>query len=234
MIYTAWPIAADVTARLVSAGVTPRASGQAAVDRAQSALDAVIAEVARVTRRQFVCDQAPVRRLFDGTGTAEEEIDELVEFVSAAALGYQSWPGFDLANIVAVHEQGLPCSRLIRGQGSVPAWPTEAALVPIPAVFPAGRRNIAVTARWGYAETIPADLWDAVLCGATLRLAREATLSQDASGGIIAEWQEGDERTRYAPDGAKALGWADAFDCAVARYKRSTGRRARNLHARMV
>ncbi|MDR3708744.1 MAG: hypothetical protein P4L33_10610 [Capsulimonadaceae bacterium] len=231
--YTNWPVVGDITAQLASVGVSLRLTNDAASARLQQISGDVTADVARRTCRQFVADPADTVRLFDGTGTAEIEIDEYVSFTSAQALGYQSYPGYPLANIVAVQEYGKPNTRLVRGQGSVPAYPTEAVLVPIPAIFPAGRQNIQVTATFGFAAAIPVDLWNAV-CGEIARRAgNEALFNPD--GGMVIEWQRGDGRERYAAGGLDALGWGAVYERKVkVDYKRPAGRRLRNLKPKMI
>jgi len=117
---------------------------------------------------------------------------------------------------------------LIVARGSAPALTTSAAYLPYEWIFPAGRSNIGITAVWGFAATIPADLWEACACEEARRLAAEAVYTP------LMERKVGDEMERYKLDSAIATDWQAAYKTAIANYKRPTGRRLRNLRPRMI
>jgi hypothetical protein len=143
----------------------------------------------------------------------------------------QADPGYPLDNIVPVIEQNKPMTRLMRGVGSLPAFPVAAVYQPVPTIFPSGRRNIQVTAVYGFAETIPADLWQAVCGEIGRRLVSEAVYG--SSLGRI-ELKEGDIATTWGPSSTGSLDLAAQYKATVKIYTRPSGRRLRNLRARMI
>lgn len=228
----AWPTAADVEAVLADAGVTLRSS-----ERVQSVLDAVIAEVAQRTQRQFAPDTEDTTRYYNGSGTAQLEVDEILELTSVTVIGVQSDPGYTLADVQIVSQQERPQTLLVVGRGNLPAIGPTA----YPRFFPAGRLNIAVTGRYGYAETIPADLWEAVCGEAAARVANEAIFRP---GGRLQSYKDGEVDETYhlgvtatseaGLEPTVGLGWHRRFEAAIRRYKRPVGRKLRRLVAPMV
>jgi len=230
--YTSWPGQDDVSVKLSSVGVSLRVSGHEATARIQAAINAVLAEIGCGTLRQFIADTTSSVRYFDGTGTAARDVDELIELVGVEAIGLNADPGYPLANVITYVEQGKPITRIIRGQGGLPAFQVAAVYQPVPTIFPAGRRNIAVNALWGYGLTIPADLWEAAQAEIARRVGNEALFNPN--GGLVAEWTEGNERERYVAGGLDALGWARDFSRAIERYRRRPGRKMRGLRPPMT
>lgn len=224
--YTQWPTRADAVKRLKAAGLAVRAW-----DESQSVIDAIGTEVAQRTKRQFVADTQDTTRIYDGNGTAELEVDEMVSFTSAVVVGLQANPGYTLGDVLLVYEQNKPQTRLVVGRGSLPAYMTEAVQVPIPFYFPAGRQNIQITGMFGYAATIPFDLWEAANEEGAHRLAKEALF--DPKGRIVKN-QQGDVMKQYALNDADAIGWHERFEAKVKLYTRSSGKRLRNLRPRMI
>ena len=229
--YTQWPLPADVLERLDTVGVTLRPTGTALTDRLNTAIDQVTDEIAQRTQRQFVADASDTSRLYDGTGTPEQEIDEIVSLTSAAVVGLQAAPGYTLTNAVVIQELNKPQTRLLVSQGSAPALTSEGILVPYPAIFPAGRRNIQITGRFGYGAAIPKDLWNAVCSEIALRIGQESLFS---ATGRLTEWREGDESEQYALTEMEATLWHDWYERCVRRYARPSGRRLRVLKCRMA
>ncbi len=229
--YQNWPILRDVMAVLDSLGVTLTANGPELFLRVSQVTDQVTSEVARTTSRQFVADSADTVRSYDGTGTAELEIDEFISFTAAFAAGLQADPGYPLANIQPVIEQNKPMTRLVRGIGSLPAFPVAAVYQPVPTIFPAGRRNILVTATYGFAPSIPSDLWQAV-CGEIARRLVSETIFGSSLGRV--ELKEGDIATTWAASGTASLELASLYKATVKLYTRPSGRHLRNLRPRMI
>lgn len=230
--YTQWPTSVDVQQMLDSAGVTLRITASEADARTGRLMAAVEQDIARRTMRQFVADApAGTSRYFDGTGTAELEIDEFVAFTSATVIGIATAPGYGLVNVIPITEAGRPQTRLIMGQGSVPAWTTEGVVVPYAAVFPLGRSNIEIVAQFGYGATIPANLWEACAAEVAHRLTQEVLFRPV---GRIQEQQRADIRIQYKLSEAAATGWHQQFETACRQYRRATGRRLRNLTPRMI
>lgn len=244
--YSLWPTAADLESRLAAAGVTVRDGADL-----QGALDALVAEVERETRRQFVPDAEDTTRFFDGTGAAELWVDELVSLTEVRVLGYPDDLGTALPNVELVYRQGEPRDRIVVARHSTPAtggaygapgygWGLHGAAL-TPRAFPAGRQNIAVTGRFGYAETVPADLWRAVLGEAAARLTDEATFS---TRGRLVEYKDDEVSEKYALGttatsvdglrGSVSLGWSPQFAATVARYRRRRPKRAMHSAPRMI
>jgi hypothetical protein len=229
--YQRWPILSDVQAVLDSLGATLLVSGPELPERVQQITDQVTGQVARVTQRQFIPDTSATVRSYDGTGTAELEIDEFVSFTGAVAVGLQADPGFPLDNVLPVVEQNKPLTRLLRGVGSLPAFPVAAVYQPVPTIFPAGRQNIQVTATFGFGVSIPIDLWQAV-CGEIARRLVAESLFGSSLGRV--ELKEGDISTTWATSSTSALDLAVQYKASVKLYTRPSGRRLRNLRPRMI
>lgn len=237
--YGAWPLAADVQARLDAAGIVLRgasgdAGGGADTARIQAAMDEVAAEVGRRTLRQFVADplDSPTTRSYDGSGTARLEIDEFVELDGVSVVGLSGDAGFALTNVSAIVEQGKPVWALTRLVGGAGGFPAVGSVLPLGAVFPVGRQNIVVTARFGYAESIPADLWHHVCGEMARRVAVEAVYQ---AGGRLQTQKAGDEAQAFTLSDVDALGWQEPFERDMGRvYRRPAGRRLRGLRVGMV
>lgn len=227
--YTQWPILPDVQAVLVRAGISLR------FIHVQPLLDGVVREVEKRTLRQFVMDSSDTSRIYDGTGTAEQETDEILSLTGVTVIGYQSAPGYTLANVYIVNELHKPQTRLVCARGSLPALVGEGYIAPYPTQFPGGRQNIEVTGRFGYGAAIPEDLWESVAEEMAFRLAKEAIF---APGGRVMEDYRGDVKKRYTLTEPEVIGWHDRFEKRMTDprfgYKRPAGRRLRNLRARMI
>jgi len=222
--YTAWPVTDDVDAVLSNIGVTLRATGASATALQARVKVAVEAEIGRRTGRQFLADAADATRYFDGSGVQEQEVDEIVSLTSVTVIGPPSETIETLSNVIIAQGAGLPSTRLIRIRGSIPGLQTEY-------VFPAGRQNIAVAGKWGYASTIPADLWEAAASEQAFRLAKQVGWRPV---GRIKGRTIGDTRVEYANVEAEVTGLHEQFEAAVRGYTRPAGRRLRNLKPRMI
>lgn len=226
---TKWPSVSDVWGFLQSAGITPRVEQASA--RVESMISAVPAEVFRATQRQFVADTVDETRYYDGTGTADMEIDEVISITSIYFVGYQADPGYAATDYEIVVEQGRPQTQVVRSTGSVPAFGPAAVYSPLQRIFPAGRQNIAVTGRFGYAATVPADLWDAVCAEMAFRLTQEALFTQS---GRLSEYTEGQQKEKYELSSADFLRWHSEFLRMMKIYRRPAGRRLRNMAPKMI
>jgi hypothetical protein len=226
-VYAQWPTIDDVQDFLLRADITLRG------EPAQSVLDAVIYDVQRRTLRQFVADTHDTQRTYAGTGTAEQEIDEIIALTSVTVVGYQSAPGYTLGSVQVFQEQGKPQTRLITARGSLPGLVGEGYIAPYPTRFPTGRSNILVTGVFGYSCSIPPDLWNAVAGEMAFRLASEAMFSPQ---GRVLEDDRGDVRKKYREADPALIGWhADYMNktaACIGGYARPSGRRLRNLFPR--
>lgn len=225
--YAQWPTIDDVQNFLLRADITLRSN------LAQSVLDAVIYDVGRRTLRQFVADTHDTQRTYAGTGTAEQEVDEIVALTSVTVVGYQSAPGYTLGSVQVFQEQNKPQTRLITARGSLPGLVGEGYIAPYPTRFPTGRSNILVTGVFGYACSIPPDLWNAVAGEMAFRLASEAMFSPQ---GRVLEDDRGDVRKKFRAADPMMIGWHDDYNrktgACIGGYARPSGRRLRNLYPR--
>jgi len=83
------------------------------------------------------------------------------------------------------------------------------------------RRSIAVTGRFGFAETLPDDVWQCVLQKSAA--VTFAALRERASAGLV-EWKEADVSERYGENFLESSrrAWEEAFRRAAGRYRRVT------------
>lgn len=225
---TAWPTPAEVLEKIAAAAVTLSASFTTAY--IQGILDAVAQTVAIKTRRQFVAGSAGEIRYFHGSGTPEMEVDEFITVTLVRVLWLDAGgTGLTLSSAVALEENGLPNTRIVLARGSPPL--IYGTLVDH---FPEGRGNIEITGTWGYAATIPQDLWEAVRAEAAARLVDESLFR---ATGRLQAWHDDDVSETYQlPGGSGAdprpavwTGWHRGFTAALRDYRRPTGHRFRKL-----
>lgn len=234
--YTAWPTSQDVFDRLGAAGVTLRAD--ASTDRVDAVLAAVESELEVGCQRQFVADTAVSARYFDGSGTPLLEIDDYIpaSITAVALMGYSSIAA-SFSSWNELYDDGKPACVIALRRGTLP----QLGLVYLDR-FPQGSGNIKVTGKWGYAASIPAQVWEAVALEAAARLASEAlfqpgydSTTGEHSGRLSAWTDGGGVHEQYdLPDASKGLRWTAAFRACVALYKRPSGKRLRRLKAPMI
>lgn len=220
--YTKWPLGLDVQNRLESAGVTVRDKS-----RIQDVIKAVAQKVTHQTRRQFIADTVASARLYDGSGTVEMEIDEFVSLSSMQILGYVGVASaITVTSPVVCQDQTLPQTRVLLFSGTTPIY----AGIYIDK-WPEGYRNIQATCIWGYAATIPADLWESVAEQSAKLVAIEA---QNSPRGVITEMREGDVMQKFAIAGVDSPLWDKGLREAIHDYTRPAGKRLRRLRAPMI
>ena len=225
--YTHWFTDEDILTALDATGVTPRT-----LKRVESVREAVIQQIGFKTLRQFVAGPQGEVRTYDGNGTPLCEVDEMISLSNVTVLGMQNQPGYPLENVTLVYEQGKPYTRLQLAQGSLPAFAPAGVWQPYMAIFPAGRQNVLVTGQYGFAATIPADVWNAGLEQCAAMLTRETFF---AVGGAVSEKRQGDTMTQFKlPDVSNPAGWTTEFARVLRDYRRPQGRRLRNLRQRMI
>lgn len=229
--YAAWPVAADVSLLLSACNVTLRVTGADATERIARVRAEVAGEVLQRTSRQFLADSNDTTRTYDGSGSPEFEVDEMVSLTSARVIGLQSEPSYFLDNVVLVAEYTVPYTRIVTAKGSLPAFTTSVATYPYRTLFPAGRQNIQVTGKFGYAATIPQDLFEAVAGECAHRLALEVGWRPT---GAVSERRAGDATVKFALADAGATGWHGRYERAIREYARPMGRRVRNLRPKMI
>jgi hypothetical protein len=206
LTYTGWPAVSDLRALALSSNVTlPDAATD---DLLQMRLDAAIQELTQRTHRQFLPDTEASERRFDGSGTGEMLVDEYVEVDSITLYLVPSVGVTEITQFVEVDRSTYPKTRLQIYQGPANApygWFTY---------FPQGRSNVAVTAKWGYGATIPADVWQGVLYKATAEALDANRLTKQ---GLISSVRDDDQTVSFSD---KQNGWREAFDSVCVRYNR--------------
>lgn len=185
MSHTAMPILSDITAICTQMGVT-LSTATFSTAYQQDVLDSVIDEVHRVTRRTFVLESET--RYFDGNGKGLLIVDDFVTFDTATAVEVIGWiqntSGIILTNVYPVVTDKFPQNKIQIIQGSVSQFPSLYL-----DQFPEGRSNIKITCTWGYANTIPADLWLGIAWKAAGIMINQTLFNTE---GYLIKWQEGD------------------------------------------
>jgi len=221
----AWPVQADIDLKLAVAGITPRAEVTAAYYT--QVVAAVAQQVTQITKRQFVAGSAGEIRYFDGSGTAEQDVDEYVDVTDVQILGYLGAPGTSLSVAYEPVDNLYPKTRIVIFQGSLPAigrvWLDS---------FPAGRKNIKVTGTWGYGSTIPYDLWEAVVEEAASRIAAESLFNPSGRLGSWAERDVMEKRDLTLP--GEANSWHRHYLAALANYSKPLQTHLRKKSRRMM
>lgn len=124
------------------------------------------------TGRNFIADSALSTRLFDGSGTNKQLIDDCVE-ISQVKLSKDADPledesgseaYFKYPNNARLRTPPVPYTRLELACGS----------------FPRGKQNIRVRAKWGYSTSVPQDIKFA----ATVLVAGIVNFSNDSEGEV--------------------------------------------------
>lgn len=182
MSHTDWPALSDISAIALGMGVSlPTSVLGTAIQ--QSVLDSVIENITRKTHRTWVVTSA--ERYYDGNNTGQIEVDEFVSLTSVELIGWFGIStGLSLSNVIAIERPTFPNTKIQIYRGSLPAlyrvWVDR---------FPSGRSNIKTVASWGYATTIPADLWLGVAYQAAGILINWKLFKTD---GFLIKWTEAD------------------------------------------
>lgn len=81
------------------------------------------------------------------------------------------------------------------------------------------RRSIVITGKWGYAATLPDDIWLAALAHAGCLML--PGVAQNTTGGVL-EWKDADAAEKYGDDPFKMLrtGWELQFQLVAQAYRR--------------
>jgi len=223
--YTAWPTSSEVlTATSVMGFTLPVA---ASADYVTEIVTALASEVTRDCKRTFIKETAT--RYFDGSGTGELEVDEYIDNSSIDIKSYfGSIAGLGLTDWWEVQRNIRPKNRIQIYQGSTPSL-TRIWL----GSFPPGRSNIKVTGDWGYAETIPIDLWQAVKKMAAVLLGLEVMLN--GGKGFMSSWKEADVIEQYMLlDPGRFTKYSSIFEKAKHRYRRPDGYQLRQQFRRSL
>lgn len=224
--YTVWPTVAQVQAKAKGLGL--EIAEDMDMDYVQQVVDSVVAEIEQECRRNFV--GVVETRYFDGSGRGEQEVDEYIDITAVEILGYfGSVAGMSLTDWWEPETKKHPKTRIQIYQGSQPTM-TRIYV----GSFPFGRSNIKVTGTWGYAPTIPANIWGAVLDYAACVLAAESMYSQ-SGGGFKAMWKEADVMEQVLLlDPRKFLPHMQRIRRAIKQYRKPTGKYLRRALRKQI
>lgn len=163
--------------------VGPDPALAALLRQVQPILAAVIAEFQRPpdasgkggTGRLFAATSAT--RLYDGSGMSYLFVDDIVPGSSLTVTAYGApFPDAILSN----EFYSLGRNTLIRPTFSQTAYPL--AYWNRTLIFPRGRQNISVTTTWGFAATVPADVYQAIREEVVYRLLITGTVGLNGVG----------------------------------------------------
>lgn len=198
MSHTTWPTITDVSALVSAMGGTVTA-GTAIQD---SILDAVIQTVNLRTHRTWI--PTTTTRYYNGNDQGEIEIDEFITISTIELIGWFGvTTGLELSNFAPIENRpGYPNTRLQIYRGSIPAfyrhWVDR---------FPSGRQNLKITGIFGYATTIPDDLWWGVAAQAAGIHLNMLQYGAQGTAGFLIKWAEADvTEVRNALDPFKFVG----------------------------
>lgn len=219
-VYTAYPTTANVIS--YASAIMPNIATQiAAVDTATltAMIAGAAARIEQSTGRQFTT--VSEARYFDGSGTGVQIVDDYVSIDQDSSNYYKVYiyaiPGqtsgfLQLGWIQPVAEPGRASRALQIYQG-----PTVAAYAYY-SYFPQGRSNVQVYATWGYASTIPADIFELVMADCADKLISGLTLSDH---GVLESAKDGDAAYGFANSAWwKVSGWDKRQTAILATYKR--------------
>jgi hypothetical protein len=243
--YSDWPTKDNATALLLGMGVALSAAMPA--DYIEGKLDAIVTRIENETNRQFIADTDSTSRYYDGYGTAVLNVDDMVALDKITIIGMRDTLPYDMSGaVLAQADHGNSKNKIVSGRGSEPALAGSGSAWLNGFIFPEGRQNIIVTGRFGYAETIPADLWMAVLNSIAVELIQERTYvagiakspdgspsPTEAAKGRVSQEKFGDEEYRYdTSEKSSAMGhlthWnpngSGGLDALIRKYKARANR----------
>lgn len=221
-----WPSAHDIRehCRIVNVEIDPNVSDSYILQER----DAVIKHFETATRRQFKAGPPGEVRYFNGSDTGELEIDDYISIQDVQISGILSIGSLiSLNSFVEVQKQGFPKNRIYIYSSSLPP-----AVLHYINKFPMGRANIKITAQWGYAEEIPADVWQSVR---NMTCAELVSKQMFDIGGFKTGWSEADVKETYQllrP--SEFLGWGKKHRDLIKLYRRPVDRTIRMLSRRLV
>lgn len=190
-------------------------------------IDATVGDIEHRTGRQFVPGCPSEVRYYDGSGTGEMVIDEYVSIESVEIL---TVPGVGASYALNWYEKDInlrPKTKIQIYQGPPnygQYWQN----------FPQGRSNIKVTAQFGYAATIPAEVYLAIMQGAAAQIGAALTMrSRDDSfvPGRFIEWKDADRSEKYADMlVGDAIGWSKNYEQTIIDHSKPRRRKQRRLY----
>jgi hypothetical protein len=221
--YTTLPTVTQLDDLLASAGVSGL-SASVDADLRTAYIDAAVAQIQKETRRQFVPGSAGEIRYYDGNGTGRLEIDEYIDITAVKFVLLPQSSSTTVTEFVEVQQQATPKTvlQIYRGRANYTTtyYPQ----------FPEGRSNIEVTGQFGYASSIPADVYVAILKMAAAQLVGDNSI---ASGGglMLKSWTNADRKEDYDTSGlaSQKAGWDDFAKGVIRRYRKPLGTSLRQM-----
>jgi hypothetical protein len=226
MSYSAWPTPTEIRAIVAGHGVTLPAAVSDSLISAR--VEAIAKMVQRETRRELIPVSAS--RYFDGSGTGELDVNDFISISEVKVVGIIGTPQSSILNWCEIETALSPKNRIAIARGSYPAfspvWLTA---------FPEGRRNIYITGVWGFASTIPEDLWLAVAEFTAAQFIDASSVVFGAAGTMSA-WEEADVKEKFEMSFTQSdrAGFNGRMQSAIERYKKPASIRIRRQHRRMV
>jgi hypothetical protein len=215
--YTALPTTTELADLLAAAGLSDLSTDVPANLR-QAFLDASKQRIEKETRRQFVPGSAGEVRYYDGSGTGLLEIDEYIDITAVEFIQLPPAASYTISNFYEVSQQGAPKTILEIYQGQPNLTLTYANR------FEVGRSNIKVTGQFGYASSIPADVYLAIMQGAAAMMADEYSVST-GGGLMLKSWTNADRKEDYDTSRlvSEVAGWKKNVEATIKRYRRPQG-----------
>ncbi len=224
MSHTSWPTLTDVSSIASAMNVTLTTAQGTAIQ--QSFLDSVINNFTTKTRRTWLT--VTEDRFYDGNDTGEIEVNEFITLNSIDIVGWFGiTSGLTILSPINVVRPTYPNTRIQVYRGSTPAlyrvWLDR---------FVVGRGNIKINALWGYATTIPDDVWLGVALQAAGLL---VNLSLFKTSGFLIKWSEEEvTEVRNYQDPFKFMGNGMSYKGLIELYKAPSAYRFRKMGRAMV
>lgn len=214
--YTDWPTAAQIIEQLNVAGIPIRDNTLPTFYA--GIVDGVVSELERRTQRQFIADTVDSERAFDGSGSGEQMVDDMVSLTTVSVSGWIGIEAFNITDAVLLDQKIFPRNKIIMAQG-----PPYQYVHGVFTRFPEGRANIFVTGKWGFGTYIPDSVWLAVRSRVSTKMA-SMFLADSNTGRIIKSWMEGSSAEKYADGDFKQIGeiqgWIEEWKCCINDFRK--------------
>ena len=217
--FSAYPTSANLSAWI--AGVLPSANVSAVGSDALSlAVSAAAQSFERETSRQFVAAEAT--RKFDGSGTGILIVDDFVSISldsnSLKKIYIYAAPGQSSGLVQFAYAEEVQESGRAKNMLQIFKGPVQSAYAWF-ASFPPGRSNIEITATWGYAGAVPADVFQLIMAKAAAGLLAGITVG--ISGGVVTNVKSADESETISDNPWWVhSGWSKEWDRLSCYYRR--------------
>lgn len=155
-------------------------------------IESVERYIEQLTGRIFIADLVASEKKYDGEGETSQKFDEFVQ-LTKLELGEDD-PALSPSTINRVEVPNTDYRLYPNNQEN------KATIMLRSGYFPCGYQNVVVTARWGYSDTLPAD----IELAATILVAGITNYSNNAKGKVRSE-----SLGRYSVSYETDKGWSD-------------------------